>query len=107
MASTGIVENYKFTNKKHTLVSIMSCILGAMADLSILAATFLPYFTKAESVTRFGLVCVLSGVYGLAGIVLAIIGLCQKESYSFFPKLGLTLNILVFVLAGVIIIMGI
>ena len=101
-----IIENYKFTDKKHTNASIMSLILGVISLASIVLATFLPYFKNAASTERYGMVCFLSVLMAIAGIVLAIMGKLQKASYSFFSKAGLVINIVVMLIAVSIIYIG-
>ena len=97
---------YKFTDKKHTGVSIMSCILGAIAFISIVLAVILPYVTNNVQAMRYGLVCALSAVYSLCGLVLGIIGKVQRGAFDFFPKIGITVNSIVLILAGLLIYIG-
>lgn len=101
-----IIENYKFTDKKHTKASIMSFILGVISLVSIVVAAVMPYFRNAATTERYGMVCFLSVIMSIAGIVLAVLGKLQKASYSFFSKAGLVINIVVILIGGFIIYIG-
>jgi len=99
-------EKYKFTDKVHTPVGIMSAILGCIALLFGIAATITPYLIKARSSDRFALTLALSVFMGFIGVILGIIGKTRKGEYGLFPKIGLVLNTVVIVWGIIIITIG-
>ncbi len=102
----NIFGKYKFSDKVHSPVGIMSAILGAMALLSSALATIMPYLTKASSSVRYAMVLALSLLMAVIGIVLGFIGKSKKGDYGLFPKLGLFLSTLVVLWSLFIIIIG-
>jgi hypothetical protein len=44
--------------------------------------------------------------FSLAGIVLGLIGVFEKERFRFFPAMGLLLNVIALVMTGLIIYWG-
>ena len=99
-------EKYKFTDKVHTPVGIMSAILGCIALLFGVAATITPYLIKASSSDRFALTLALSMLLGVIGLILGIIGKSRRGEYGMFPGIGLVLNTVVIVWGIIIITIG-
>ncbi len=103
----SFLGNYKFTNKKHPVQGGMSVMAGIIG-LVCLALTV--YYTYKEYVTapaRYGLVCFLTVILAMAGIVLGLTAYRKKEAYFFFPLLGILLNSLVLFFNGYIIYAGV
>lgn len=99
-------EKYKFTDKVHSPVGIMSAILGAISFVSSILATITPYLIKASSSDRYAFALALSMFLSLIGIILGIIGKSRREEYGLFPRIGLVLNVLVIVWGIIIITIG-
>lgn len=101
-----LFEKYKFTDKVHSPVGIMSAILGVICVLSSIIATITPYLIKASSSDRYALALALSMFLSVVGIILGIVGKAKKDEYGLFPGLGLVLNALVIVWGIIIITIG-
>lgn len=99
-------ERYKFTDKKHSAIGIMSVNLGVVSLISSVGATVLPYLTKSGSVERYAFTMVLSVFLAFIGLVLSIIGKISGRVFDFFPKLGLIINSLVMIFSAFIIYQG-
>lgn len=102
----NIFEKYKFSDKVHSPVGIMSVILGGIALLSSLSATVMPYLLKVQSSDRYALVLAIAFFMAIVGIVLGIIGKNKKGDYGIFPKMGLFINTLVILWSLFIIVIG-
>lgn len=100
----NIFGKYKFSDKVHSPVGIMSAILGCIALVSSLLATVMPYLTKASSSVRYAAALALALVMALVGIILGFVGKSKKGDYGLFPRIGLLLNSLVVLWSLIIIV---
>ena len=67
-----LFDNYKFTDRKHPAVGIMSVVLGFIGIISETVAIFIPYLGKKEP-ERYAFIMALSFLYAIAGIVLGLL----------------------------------
>lgn len=102
----NIFGRYKFSDKVHSPIGIMSAILGCIALVSSLIATVTPYLIKAPSSVKYAMVLVLSFIMAIVGIILSFIGKSRKGEYGLFPKIGLLLNAAVVLWCLFIIVIG-
>lgn len=100
-------EGYIFTDKKNPKQGVMSTILGLIAGISICLAIHRTYLNKGTALMQYGAVVLLAMVYAVAGIVLGIRSLTEKEIFRFFPVFGLLLNILTIAVGGIILYLGV
>lgn len=72
----------------------MSVILGIISLAALVTVVFLSYRNGGDAAVKFGFTGVLSMVYSLAGVILGVMGACNKEYYRFFPVTGIILNVI-------------
>lgn len=101
-----LFENYKFSDKKHGALGMMSVNLGIIALVGSALATVMPYILKSPSVDRYAFAMVLSVFMALVGMILAIVDKISKGAYDFFPKLGIIINLVVLIFSFSIIYIG-
>ncbi|MCQ2522218.1 MAG: DUF6142 family protein [Lachnospiraceae bacterium] len=89
----SIFGRYKFTDKKHPLTGILSVVLSVISIAGLIAAIVTTYHLGGDAPFRMGVVCFLSLLMAVAGIVLGIIGLRKYNSFHIFPIAGLVLNV--------------
>lgn len=99
-------RNYIFTNRKHTDQAIMSVILGMISVVSTIVALYLSYRRQLEGVVGYGATCLLAAIFAVIGLVLALTQLSRKDTFRFFPVLGLVLNLVVLVGIGLMVYWG-
>lgn len=87
-------KNFIFTVKEHPLKGVMSAILGAFAIAALGGAVYLSYRSGGQVTERHGTAGLLAVLFMGAGIVLGVWSLTEKDSFKFFPVLGILLNIL-------------
>lgn len=87
-------RNYIFTNKKHSKRAVMSAILGIISTASLCYVVYLAYRSGGEAPAGYGMTGLLAAVYSLAGLILGIIAVRDKDNYRFFPRMGVLLNLL-------------
>ena len=98
---------YKFTNKKHPLKGSMSFVLGVISLASILLAVYLTFMAHGTALKQYGTVVLVSILFSITGLVMAIMSLLEQEIYRFFPIGGVVLNTLTIILSGFILYLGV
>lgn len=98
---------YKFTNKKHPLKGSMAFVLGVISLAAILLAIYLTFMAHGVAEKQYGTVVLVSILFSITGLVMAIMSLMEQEIYRFFPIGGVLLNTLSIVLAGFILYLGV
>ena len=100
-------EGYIFTDKKNPKWGIMSTILGLIAGISICMAVYQTYLNKGTAFMQYGAVVLLAMVYAMAGLVLGIRSLAEKDIFRIFPVTGIFLNVLTMIASGIILYLGV
>ena len=100
-------KRYLFTNKKNPERGIFSAALGVIALLGIFCALVISYKNGGAGMPRLGVSVFFAALMGVAGLVMGILSHMEPDMFTFFPKLGIVLNILVLASAGVILYMGV
>ncbi len=98
---------YKFTNKKNPQQGIMASILGTIAMVSVGLAIYLTYLNKGVAPMQYGTVILLSLLFAIVGLVLAIRACMEKDIYRLFPVLGIILNSITILAGGFILYLGV
>lgn len=96
-------NGYIFTDKKHPKWGIMSSILGLIATTSLCLAIHFTYLNGGTAPMQYGAVVLLAISYAIAGMILGIRSLTEKDIFRFFPICGIVLNSLA-ILGGCIIV---
>ena len=99
-------KKYLFTNKKNPERGIFSTALGVIALLGILCALIISYQNGGAQMPRLGVCVFFAALLGIAGVVMGILSHMEQDMFTFFPKLGIVLNVLVLLAAGAILYMG-
>lgn len=87
-------KNYIFTNKKNSKRAIMAVILGAVSLVSLGIAVSLSGLSSGSAKISYGYTGLLAAVYSLAGLILGVVTIQNKDYYRLFPVLGILLNFL-------------
>jgi len=98
---------YIFTDKKNPKWGIMSTILGLIAGISICLAIHRTYLNKGTALMQYGAAVLLAIIYAVAGMILGIRSLTEKDIFRFFPFFGIFLNALAIVAGGIILYLGV
>lgn len=88
-------KNFIFTNKEQSLKGILSCVLGAVSVIALAAAVIITFKERMYAPTRFGATALLALLFAIAGIILAVIGKMESDSFHLSCWVGLILNIFV------------
>ena len=98
---------YIFTDKKNPKRGIMSAILGAISVASVCLAVYLTYQNKGNAPVQYGSVILLSLIFAVAGMVLGILAMLEKDIFRVFPVMGIVLNGLTILAGGFILYLGV
>ena len=85
-------KGYKFTNKKHSEKSVMSTMFGGLSMISMVVLIYLSYLRAGEVPVNYGIAVILILVFGIAGLVLGVLAMQEREKFRFFAIMGLVLN---------------
>lgn len=85
----------------------MSTILGLVAGVSICLAIHRTYLNEGNALMQYGAVVLLAMVYAVAGLVLGIRSLMEKDIFRVFPIIGIFLNILTVIASVTILYLGV
>lgn len=86
-------RGYKFTNKRHSQMGIMSLVFGILSLVSLVVVVYLSYQSAGDIPNGYGVTGFLITIFGIVGVTLAALDLRQKDCYKFFPGIGLILNL--------------
>ena len=85
----------------------MSAVFGAVSLLSLILAVTLVIKDGGTAAFRMGAVGFMSGIFCIAGLVLGIMALMEKDKFMFFPRLGFIMSLIAGIAWGGIIYAGI
>lgn len=100
-------QGYIFTDKKNPKWGIMSTILGLVAGVSICLAVHRTYLNGGAALIQHGAVVLLAIAYAVAGLVIGVRSLMEKDIFRFFPIAGIFLNVLAVIAGGIIFYLGV
>lgn len=100
-------KGYIFTDKKNPRWGIMSSILGFIACSSVCIAIYLTFLNRGDALMQYGVVIVLAMIYAVAGLVMGVRSLMEKDIFRFFPIVGILLNLLAISASGGIFYLGV
>jgi hypothetical protein len=87
-------KNYKFTNKGHSQKAIMSTVFGALSCISLIVLIYLSYLNKGDAPFKYGVAAMLSLIFGIVGMILAVLAVQEKDKFLVFGWIGVALNAL-------------
>ena len=87
-------KNYKFTNKGHSQKAVMSTVFGALSCISLIVLIYLSYLNKGDAPFKYGVAGILALVFGIVGMILAVLAVQEKEKFLLFGWIGVVLNAL-------------
>lgn len=67
--------------------------MGIISLVSLGIVIFLSYRSGGEALTGYGFTGLTATLFSIAGLVLGILTVKDKSYYSFFPVLGIVLNV--------------
>lgn len=100
-------RNYIFTSKSRSDRGIMSSVCGIISFVSFIAAMLRVIQDGGQAAGRFGAVGFVSSFFCVAGIVLGIMALTEKDKFMFFPRFGFVVSMLAGIAWGGILYAGI
>lgn len=93
-------RNYKFTNKKHPWQAAASLILGCISFVSMGAVIWMAFQENGGTRPGYGMTGLLAVCFTLAGTILGLVSLREKDCYHILGWLGTFVNLLVLLGTG-------
>lgn len=84
----------------------MSTILGIISMVSLIIVIYLTYRNGGEAMTGYGVTGLLATLFSVAGLILGVVAMRNKEYYRLFPWLGIGTNLLALGGIGLILYFG-
>lgn len=101
-----MVHKIQYTNKKQSHAGLVSTALGIIDLLAIGYAIYFSYRARQGADMRWGSACALALVFSIAGIILALVGKSDEDSFNLLAYIGLILNIVSILAISVILYAG-
>lgn len=99
-------RKYLFTSRKTSYKGIVSFIAGVISLISFLIIISIVLKTGGNVDERFGAAGFMSCLFSVAGVIIGIISLVEKETFRFFPRLGTAISLITAFLWGGVIYVG-
>ena len=87
-------RDYRFTSKSRSDRGVMSVVCGLISLAGLAAAMIRVIRDGGQAVERIGATGFVAFLFCLAGLILGIIALTEKDKFEFFPRLGFALSLL-------------
>ncbi len=81
-------KSYKFSDKVHPIKGILSFVFAAFGIITFITTSYLSYTTKGNAGLLVGLVGVMALLFCVAGVILALMAMRQKDIHYRFPIIG-------------------
>ena len=94
-------RGYKFTNKRHSDKAVMSTVFGGISLLSLVTVIYLAYGRAGEAPISYGFSGILILIFAVAGLVLGVLAVREKDRFQLFGRLGCVLNTLALLGLGI------
>ncbi|MCR5778686.1 MAG: DUF6142 family protein [Lachnospiraceae bacterium] len=99
-------RRYLFTSSTRSDKGIMASVCSGLSFLAFAMVISEVIKAGGGAGARFGAVGFVSCLFSIAGLVLGIIAVLEKDTYRFFPRFGLILSIITILLWGGILYAG-
>lgn len=100
-------QMYSFAEKKHSGNGILSSVLGGVSLLIFIVLAYLSFYFGGKGGAYLGGIGLAAMVMSFVGLIYGFMSLLEKNSLSFFPKLGALLNGCIFIGWIAVILIGI
>lgn len=100
-------HNYIFTSKSRSDRGLMSSVCGMISFISFIISMLKVIRDGGQAASRFGAVGFVSCFFCIAGLVLGIMALAEKDKFMFFPRFGFAISLIAGIAWGGILYAGI
>ena len=84
----------------------MATILGILSIGTFGTAVYLSYQQAGKVSSRYGAAGLLAVIFMLAGIILSVLSMMEKDKFKLFPILGILTNTIAFLMLSLILYAG-
>ena len=87
-------RKYLFTSNSRSEKGIMSTVCGLISIVSFFVTLYLVLKAGGNTGHRLGAVGFVACLFSLAGLILGIISLVERDTFRFFPRCGFIISFL-------------
>ncbi len=87
-------RRYLFTSNSRSDKGIIASVCGLISFISFSVTLYLVLKAGGNTGHRLGAVGFVACLFAVAGIILGIISLIEKDTFRFFPRFGLIVSII-------------
>jgi hypothetical protein len=99
-------SNYKFSDKTHPFIGIISFILALICIIAVIALCIISSLSKGNGGLLIGTFGIVVFVISVVGFILAIAAVRKKDIHYSFPIAGILLNGLLTIFFFVLYVLG-
>ncbi len=99
-------REYRFTSKSRSDRGVMSSVCGTISLISLAVTVLKVIRDGGQAAERMGAAGFVSFLFCLAGLILGIISLMEKDKFLFFPRLGFILSLISGIAWGAVLYVG-
>ena len=100
-------KRYKFSDKEHSRLGIISSILALSAIMFLIAALVISAIYRGQGSWLVGLFGVVSFISSIIGVICGLVAFRNTDVLLKYAWIGLIANVILFLLMGLLIVMGI
>jgi ABC-type transport system involved in cytochrome c biogenesis permease subunit len=98
---------YKFSDKRHPIIGVISVILAVSSFITIMILFLVSSQQQGNSGIMIGLIGILAFFLSVLGLILAVISAREKEIHYTFPIIGMGFNGILMIIYMIIYVVGI
>ena len=99
-------KRYKFSDKEHSRLGIISSVLAMYAVLFLIAAIVISTVYRGQGSWLVGLFGVITFICSIIGIVCGLVAFRNTDVLLKYAWIGLIANVILFLLMGLLMVMG-
>ncbi|MBP3736480.1 MAG: hypothetical protein J6I56_05630 [Lachnospiraceae bacterium] len=106
MRGAGRLKRFTFLEKHRSTRALFAIFLGALSVVSCLLTFYFTY-RNGEATAGYGAVILLCLVFGVSGMILALLSRQEEDALYLLSYIGMALNGITLVLCTVVLYLGI
>ncbi len=99
-------RKYLFTSNSRSDKGIMSTVCSMISFVSFSAALYSVLKAGGCSSDRLGAVGFMACLFALAGLILGVISLAERDTFRFFPRFGFFMSLISIIAWGAVVYAG-
>ncbi|MBO4901979.1 MAG: hypothetical protein J5518_04240 [Lachnospiraceae bacterium] len=99
-------KSFMFTTKHQSENGVLSCVIAVVSLLAMISCIIFSFTHRGEVPGKLGGVGMFAAIGNIIGIVAASISLKERDIFIWVPRIALIVNIVLFLLWGLLVFSG-